>query len=292
MGLTERIDGIDWTGAVSTALSDRALDALEQGAVLRLALPFELAASEARLLREGVLSGKRKNASYDPRSGQVKGAADDPALRDALLSACARYHRLTRDLAVRLFPPYRDALADGRTSFRPAEVSGRVPKSPRKDDSRLHVDAFPATPVQGRRMLRFFSNVNPEGATRHWQVGEPFPQVAQRFLPRVPAYSPLVARALAALRVTKSVRSAYDHCMLHIHDDMKCDADYQRSAVHEDVHFAAGETWIVFTDQVSHAALAGRFMFEQTYYLPVAAQRFPDRSPLRVLERLSGRTLV
>ena len=46
---------------------------------------------------------------------------------------------------------------------------------------------------------------------------------------------------------------------------------------------------MVFTDQVSHAALAGHFALEQTFYLPVSAMVTPDTAPLRVLERLTGR---
>jgi hypothetical protein len=38
--------------------------------------------------------------------------------------------------------------------------------------------------------------------------------------------------------------------------------------------------------------MAGQFAFEQTFYLPVSAMKNPERSPLRVLERLQGRTLV
>jgi hypothetical protein len=38
--------------------------------------------------------------------------------------------------------------------------------------------------------------------------------------------------------------------------------------------------------------MAGQHLFEQTFHLPVAAQRRPDLSPLKTLERLSGRTLV
>ncbi|MGH8443681.1 MAG: Kdo hydroxylase family protein, partial [Solimonas sp.] len=34
------------------------------------------------------------------------------------------------------------------------------------------------------------------------------------------------------------------------------------------------------------------FMLEQTFYVPVAALQYPERSPLRVLEKLAGRALV
>jgi hypothetical protein len=292
MDQIERIDVTDWAGRAEAKLSDHAVDALEGGSALRLALPFALDKAEARILHDAVLSGDRKNVSYDSRDERLKGASDDSELRNALLNACRRYQRQTVELAGRLFPPYRDALDVGRTSFRPAEIAGRVPKSWRKDDLRLHVDAFPASPVHGRRMLRLFTNVNPSSAARHWQLGETFPAIAEKFLPRVPKYSLLTARMLATLKVTKTVRSRYDHCMLHIHDSMKGDLDYQRIVSREDVHFAPGETWIIFSDQVSHAVRSGRFVFEQTIYLPVESQRFPERSPLRVLERMVGRALI
>ena len=56
--------------------------------------------------------------------------------------------------------------------------------------------------------------------------------------------------------------------------------------------FAAGATWLCFTDQVLHAALAGHCALEQTFHLSIAALAHPEQSPLRVLERLAGRALV
>ena len=49
---------------------------------------------------------------------------------------------------------------------------------------------------------------------------------------------------------------------------------------------------MAFTDQVSHAAMAGQFQLEQTFLLPIDAMLDPQRSPLRILERLIGRPLV
>jgi hypothetical protein len=48
----------------------------------------------------------------------------------------------------------------------------------------------------------------------------------------------------------------------------------------------------VFTDQVSHAALAGQYALEQTFLIPQHALLCPEKSPASVLERLSGRNLV
>ncbi|HEX9449292.1 MAG TPA: Kdo hydroxylase family protein, partial [Dongiaceae bacterium] len=87
-------------------------------------------------------------------------------------------------------------------------------------------------------------------------------------------------------------RTPYDQMMLQLHDCLKLSADYQSGAARTVFGFPPDTSWIVFTDQVLHAAIAGRHMLEQTFHLPVAAQRFPERSPLRVLERLAGRRLA
>src|SRR5205823_4913561 len=116
-----------------------------------------------------------------------------------------------------------------RTSFRAMSADQRE-TSWRKDDRLLHIDAFPSRPNHGRRILRVFSNVNPDGNARVWRIGEPFADIAARFFPQLPPFRPIVAHALAALHVTKELRSAYDHYMLHLHDAMKADARYQRDA--------------------------------------------------------------
>jgi len=97
---------------------------------------------------------------------------------------------------------------------------------------------------------------------------------------------------LAALRITKGVRSAYDHIMLQLHDRMKSDAAYQRNVRSTEVAFPPGSTWVCFSDQVSHAVVNGQYMLEQTLHLPVAAMYEPSKAPLRVLERLAGRALA
>jgi hypothetical protein len=99
-------------------------------------------------------------------------------------------------------------------------------------------------------------------------------------------------RLLALLRITKSRRTPYDALMLQLHDRMKADADFQRHSPQQTIDFPSGTTWVAFTDQVSHAAMAGQYQLEQTFLLPVAAMREPERSPLRVLERIKGRRLT
>ena len=88
------------------------------------------------------------------------------------------------------------------------------------------------------------------------------------------------------LKSTKTLRSAYDHYQLKLHDAMKLDDAYQQSVSKQPVDFPAQSTWIVFTDQVSHAALSGRFLLEQTFYLPVEAMANPELSPARQWEKV------
>jgi hypothetical protein len=80
--------------------------------------------------------------------------------------------------------------------------------------------------------------------------------------------------------------------MLGLHDCAKADVDYQQQCAQQVVRFAPGTTWICFSDQVMHAAVSGQFMLEQTIHLPVSALYHRESSPLAILERLCGRTLL
>src|SRR5262249_42714683 len=152
-----------------------------------------------------------------------------------------------------------------------------------KDDTLLHIDAFPSTPTRGRRILRFFSNINPSGKPRIWRVGEPFPDFAQRFLPSIgrPVWG--VARLLATIGITKGQRSAYDQLMLRLHNRAKRDTAYQQTAPRVEVAFPARTSWLCYTDQVLHAAIAGQYALEQTFYVDIAAMADPARSPAEEL---------
>jgi 3-deoxy-D-manno-oct-2-ulosonic acid (Kdo) hydroxylase len=171
------------------------------------------------------------------------------------------------------------------------EIAGRA-SSWRKDDTRLHIDAFPATPVQGRRILRVFANVNPQGRPRSWRVGDRFDAVGRYFAPALRMPVPGAGAVLSLLKITKTPRSPYDALMLQLHDRMKEDTAYQQSAPQTAFDFPAGSAWMAFTDAVSHAAMAGQYQLEQTFLLPVDAMLDEQQSPLRVLERLKGRPLL
>jgi hypothetical protein len=279
-----------WHGPFDPALQAKARDALESGRVLFLPeLPFWIPAEEHDLLDPTVLGGNRKNVSLSPLDGKVTGAR--AGMESRLAAMLERFAAGAVSLVGDLLPGYAASLQRARTSFRPAEIEGRA-YSPRHDDRLLHVDAFPTTPLRGKRILRLFTNVAADGASREWRVGEPFGDFARAFLRRVKPPLPGSAWALAAAGITKGRRSRYDHLMLGLHDSGKLDAAYQRNAPAASVSFPAGATWLCFTDQVLHAALSGHCALEQTMHLPVQAMGDPVRSPLRELEKLVGRPLA
>jgi hypothetical protein len=285
--ILEQIDGNQWNGPFPGDIAA----ALESGKIaFAPQLHFDLTEAEKRFLSPAYLDGKSKNISYRPSTGALGGTKSTGAEREELLAMLRRYHERSFALLKALCPEYRDRVQPGFTSFRPAEIAGRS-SSWRKDDTRLHVDAFPSRPLQGLRILRVFSNVNPT-APRMWRVGEPFEQVAKTFLPKVRPAPPLSAWVLKMLHITKGRRTPYDHLMLGIHDGMKADEHYQADGAQSSLPIPAGATWACYTDSVAHAAMSGQFAFEQTFYLPVDAMQDPSRSPLRVLERLTGRSLT
>jgi 3-deoxy-D-manno-octulosonic acid hydroxylase-like protein len=285
------IDRASWTDAASLETAAAARAALERGDVLFFpSLRFDVDRGEAVLFTPSIL-GSSKNASFDPATGQVGGTTATGADADALQWLMRRFSDAATALVTGLCPAYSSRLERRRSSFRPAEIAGRK-TTWRKDDTRLHVDSFPATPSGGKRILRVFTNVNPEGRARSWRIGDDFEAVASRFAPELHVPPPGTGELLRLLRITKTARSAYDALMLQLHDRMKADEEFQTHTPQTAVDFPAGSTWMAFTDQVSHAAMAGQYQLEQTFLLPVEAMGEPERSPLRVLERLKGRRLA
>ncbi|HEX3756179.1 MAG TPA: Kdo hydroxylase family protein [Rhizomicrobium sp.] len=284
----------NWTGPFDAQTRARAVAALEGGAVLYFPkLAFQLADSETPFLDASVSDGKAKNISLDPATGKLQATSLTGELALALAAMIERFGTSAASLLAALLP-YRN-VERARTSYRPVQVEGRR-YSRINDDRLLHVDAFPSRPMRGRRILRFFANVaplaSPHGVSRRWHVGEPFEDFARTFLPRLSSHAPGKSWLYEKLGVTRGRRSRYDEMMLSLHDAAKLDVRFQADSPHTLVEFPPGCCWLVFTDQVLHAALGGEFALEQTFHLDIAEMTDPARAPLKVLERLSGRTLV
>ena len=291
MSSVATIDHTDWTATPDREAAVEATRALEAGDVVLLPeLGFAVESGEASFFTPAILDNS-KNASFDPASGRLGGTTAKGRDAETLRRFIQRFSESAAALVNRVLPRYRDHLTRGRASFRPAEIAGRA-TTWRKDDTRLHVDSFPATPSGGRRILRVFSNVNPEGRARAWRIGGEFETVARRFAPELRLSLPGTGHLLSLLRVTKTRRSPYDALMLQLHDRMKADEEFQTRSPQTAIDFPAGSTWIAFTDQVSHAATAGQYQLEQTFLVPVQTMLDEQRSPLRILERLKARRLT
>ena len=283
-----------WHGQGSDEGGEQVIFDLEQGNVLVLpGLAFELSEQEQKFLSPMWSDGKAKNISLQPKKQGIvfKGAQGSPSELIQLRSLLQRYSDSAQSLVLKLLPAYRNHLEVANTSFRPFQVETRS-TSYRKDDSRLHVDSFPSNPTMGTRLLRVFTNVNPAGVQRVWRVGEPFANMAERFLPKTKGMWPLQSTLMHAFKITKRPRTEYDHRMLQLHDLAKEDMSYQKNSLQQEVLFSPGTTWVVYSDQVMHAAMSGQYMFEQTFHIPSEALVYPELSPLAVLQKSLGRRLI
>ncbi len=281
----------DWQGQQLSVPRDSLVAGLERGRVLYFPhLGFPLEEGEAALLDPAIADPKRKNISLAP-DGKLVGVQASVDVEVQVRALVARYQTRAASLIDGLLPEYRGRLRAAPTSLRLHRVETRK-TSWRADDSRLHIDAFPSRPNRGERILRVFANINPHGEPRVWRVGEPFEDVASRFVPRIPAQKPGSAWLLKTLGITKSRRTPYDHLMLGLHDAMKADLDYQKTCFQQTMPFPPGSVWVCFSDQTSHAVMSGQFMLEQTFFLPAHAMVEPPCAPLGVLEQQTRRNLI
>lgn len=282
----------DWHAQAWELDAQQRLSAIEIGNVLFFPqLAFPLSTEEQTLLDPNLADPKHKNISLDPNTQQlvgVKGNAEQTAMAYALIK---RYQTQAQIFVENLFPHYRGSLRTAPTSLRLHRVETRT-TSWRKDDSRLHVDAFPSRPNHGERILRVFSNISPTLEPRVWRIGERFEAIAQQFLPRTKKLLPGAAWLMHRLGITKRLRSEYDQIMLQLHDAMKHDMHYQQQGTQTTIPFPSGSVWVCYSDQVPHAVMSGQFMLEQTYFLSPEQMFYPEHAPLHVLTRILNRKLI
>jgi hypothetical protein len=282
-----------WNEHFPDSAQQQAIQSLEDGRIIYFPeLAFSLSPQEQSFLSADFADPHSKNISFHADTNKLWGVQHvSDAEHQQLKLLLSRFSKHAFELVRGILPHYAKQLIIARTSYRPVQITGRI-TSYRKDDKRLHIDAFPSAPNQGKRILRIFCNINPYGEDRVWRIGEPFDKVANRFIPQIVKPIPGSARLLRLLKITKSYRTLYDHYMLQMHNMMKADDEYQIKADQQEVRFPPGSTWIVQTDDVSHAAMQGQYVLEQTFYLPVKAMKDESRSPLRILEKILQQKLV
>ena len=243
-----------------------------------------------------------KNIAYKPNADKVSGLKDARGA-DRVRHAMREYSRAALAFAARILPDYARAWKVDYASFRSIEERGRVLPLKKRNDL-LHIDAFPTRPVFGDLILRCFTNVNPE-QSREWLVSDGFALLAPREAEKAGlkqyaamAGSPLHAVRRGLMRAFRAGgapvvdRSPYDAFMLHFHDWLKGNREYQETAPKYRFDFPPGSTWLAFTDVVPHAVLGGRLAMEQTTIVSRGSLRNPASAPSAILEKMAGRSLI
>src|SRR5580698_4100274 len=248
-------------------------------------------------------SSLHKNIAYKPNIDKLSGVDTKTADAQAvarLQSIMRQYSKSVTEFLTGFLAPYKANWQLDYASFRPQEEEGRdLPQ--RKRNDLLHTDAFPTRPTHGARILRFFNNIHPS-RTRDWVVGDPFATVVKQFVPAEIAPSPGNALSRVAKGLGRAVglgaampsikRSPYDDFMVRFHNFLKENARYQAECAKYPWQFPAGSSWMVYTDTVPHAVLAGQYALEQTFLVKPEALVTPETSPLKVLEGIAGAPLV
>ena len=248
-------------------------------------------------------SSLHKNIAYKPNIDRLSGMetkAGDAGAEARLQSIMREYSKSVVAFLTGFLSPYQARWELDYASFRPQEEQGRdLPL--RKRNDLLHTDAFPTRPTYGARILRFFNNIHPS-RTRDWVVGDPFTTIVKQFVPAEIAPSPDSGLSRVAKGVGRAVglgaalpsvkRSPYDDFMMRFHNFLKENARFQTECAKYPWQFGAGSSWMVYTDTVPHAVLAGQYALEQTLLVKPEALVAPETSPLKVLEGIAGTTLV
>jgi hypothetical protein len=247
-------------------------------------------------------SSLHKNIAYKPKIDVLSGVDTKTEGQAAvrLQSIMRQYSKDVVAFLTRFLSPYHANWELDYASFRPQEEEGRDLPLRRRNDL-LHTDAFPTRPTHGARILRFFNNIHPS-RTRDWVVGDPFATVVKQFAPAEIAPSPDTALSRAAKGLGRAVglgaavpaikRSPYDDFMMRFHNFLKENSRFQAECAKYPWQFPPGSSWMVYTDTVPHAVLAGQYALEQTLLVKPEALVAPETSPLKVLEGIAGTALV
>jgi len=283
---------------------DRAREAcrnLEAGHIVFLPVsPIEIPGEDRELLlgRKQSSSAYHKNIAYRPLEDRITGLDSSEAQEaEQLRRILSSYSQRSIEFLRTFLAPYAEKWKLEFASFRPIEEKGRPARLHARNDL-LHFDSFPTRPTNGSRILRFFTNINPL-QNRVWLTSQTFESFGPRMVKEggltAQLQNPLLrgVNSLArALHLRKSNSSPYDDLMHRCHNTMKEDTKFQETTPKQRWEFPPNSSWMVYTDCVSHAVLSGQYALEQTLLIPQSALVDPQRSPLAILESVTGRRLT
>jgi hypothetical protein len=279
---------------------------LEAGNVLFFpSCPFAFPEEDKEFLRNINCAGGaiHKNVAYRPSSDRVTGVQLDGEKTARLLSILREFSRSVVWFMSELLPEYAPHWKLDYASFRPLEEESRdLPTNKRND--LIHTDAFPSRPTNGDLIMRVFTNIHPT-KTRNWITTDPFETVARQYARQAgldsiagAAHSQSgrflneSARVLHSLGLPVVPRSAYDKFMLHFHEYLKRNTDFQQKSRKYAFNFPPGALWLTFTDVLPHSVLSGQHALEQTFIISRNSMANPERAPAAILERLCGKQML
>ena len=293
-----------WTsGAQVSARSRWYCEQLERGEILHFKDSQSLVGDAARNALLGVRSDQvaHKNVSYSPASAGLQGFRGKST--EAIRSALKVYSEVAIRFCADLLAPYADRWRIELCSFRPVEEYDRD-LSPNSRNDLLHLDAFPGRPGNGARILRMFTNINPQ-RPRVWMTADPMPvlkgdrEFAAMVRGSIDKAESRPARAAAHLihlaklaGVRLPDRSPYDRVMLSLHAQMKRSESFQAKCKKNRHEFEPGASWLVFTDTVPHAVVEGQYAVEQSFFVPRSALVAGDSAPVSIIESFSGHRMT
>src|SRR5208283_4876512 len=274
---------------------------LESGHIVFLPCsPIEIPVKDRELLLGGKQSSSayHKNIAYRPLKDKLTGLdRGEEWEAEELRRVLQEYSRRSVEFLRSFLAPYAQKWKLEFASFRPVEEKGRQARLHARNDL-LHFDSFPTRPTNGARILRFFTNINPK-ENRVWLTSQTFEAFGARMVKAggltTALNNPLLRGMYTLARILhlrKTNRSPYDDLMQRCHNAMKEDGKFQENTPKNRWEFPPNSSWMVFTDCVSHAVLSGRYALEQTFLVPPSALVEPQRSPLAILESVTGRRLT
>lgn len=306
------IDDVKFADSPSAAseVLDRGLKLcmeLEQGNILFFpSIPFDFPKEDIEFLlqQKQTNASNRKNIAYKPHLDRVTNVDErSKENSDRLLKCMRNYSQKVNIFLSKLLTPYARTWQLDYASFRPFQEMGRKLRVRARNDL-LHIDAFPSRPMHGSRILRFFTNINPD-ESREWITADSFDELVKKYagseslpFPKATSYSltaklgRLMKKAGSSVGVPIVSRSPYDLFMLKMHHFLKENRDFQENSSKQSWSFPPGSCWMVYTDQVTHAALSGQYALEQTLLVPRDSLIQPEKSPISILERLVGQSMV
>ena len=280
---------------------------LEAGNILffaKIPFPFFQEDIDFLLSQRQTCAKNRKNIAYKPHLDKITNfEKKSPVETERIHKIMKKYsHCIVRFLST-LLSPYASSWKLDYASFRPFQEKGRKLRIHARNDL-LHTDAFPSRPMHGDRILRFFTNISPS-QSRRWITAHSFKELVEKFggTKELPFPKPIyntpgkklfrkVKKSMYDLGFPLKLRSPYDHFMLSLHHFIKKNEAYQKDCPKDHWEFAPRCCWMVFTDQTTHAALAGQYALEQTLIIPRHSLLKPEEAPASILERLMQTAVV